>query len=59
VDLEVGEVRLSIPAPEDGEKWKNVVVPNVMVIREDGVPTPVNYELRDDGGVDSPLQHPL
>ena len=55
VDLEVGAVRLSIPPPEDEEKWKNVVVPNVMVIREDGVPMPVNYELRSDDGADSLL----
>lgn len=55
VDLEVGAVRLSIPPPEDEEKWKNVVVPNVMVIREDGVPMPVNYELRSDEGADSLL----
>lgn len=55
VDLEVGAVRLSIPPPEDEEKWKNVVVPNVMVLREDGVPLPVNYELRSDDGADSLL----
>ena len=48
-------LRLSIPPPEDEQKWKNVVVPNVMVVREDGVPVPVNYELRSDDAEDSPL----
>jgi hypothetical protein len=55
VDWEVGALRLSIPPPEDEQKWKNVVVPNVMVVREDGVPVPVNYELRSDDAEDSPL----
>jgi len=45
-DWEDGAVRLSIPPPEDEEKWKNVVVPPVMVIGEDGRPVPVDYELK-------------
>lgn len=55
VDWEGGAVRLSIPPPEDGEKWKTVVVPNVTVIGDDGVPRPVDYELRDADAVDFPL----
>jgi hypothetical protein len=55
VDWEGETVRLSIPPPEDGEKWKNVVVPNVMVTGEDGVPMPVNYELKNADETDSPL----
>jgi hypothetical protein len=50
VDWEVGAVRLSIPPPEDEEKWKNVVVPSVMVIGEDGVVAPVSYELKSADG---------
>jgi hypothetical protein len=46
VDWEVGAVRLSVPPPEDGEKWKSVVVPPVMVVGEDGHPVPVDYELK-------------
>lgn len=45
-DWEDSAVRLSIPPPEDGEKWKNVVVPPVMVMGDDGRPVPVNYELK-------------
>lgn len=45
-DWEDGAIRLSIPPPEDPKKWKHVVVPNVMVIGADGVPTPVDYELK-------------
>ena len=55
VEREGEAVRLSIPPPEDEEKWKNVVVPNVMVIMADGVPMPVDYELRNGVGEDSPL----
>lgn len=43
---EDGAVRLSIPPPEDEEKWKNVVVPPVMIIGENGHPVPVDYELK-------------
>jgi hypothetical protein len=55
VEWEGDTVRLSISPPENEEKWKNVVVPNIMVIREDGVPMPVNYELKNADETDSPL----
>jgi hypothetical protein len=55
VDWEVGAMRLSIPPPEDEQKWKNVVVPNVMVIGEDGFAMPVNFELKSADGAGSPL----
>lgn len=46
VDSENEAVRLTIPPPEDPEKWKRVVVPAVMYIGADGVPTAVDYELK-------------
>jgi hypothetical protein len=48
-DWENEAVRLSIPPPEDPEKWKHVVVPSVMVIGEDGRVVPVDYELKSVG----------
>jgi hypothetical protein len=54
-DWKEGAVRLSIPPPEDEEKWKNVVVPPVMVIGEDGHPVPVDYELKSSEAEDSTL----
>lgn len=54
-DWEGEAVRLSIPPPEDEAKWANVRVPNVMVIGKDGVPRPVDYELKDEDGMDVPL----
>jgi hypothetical protein len=55
VDWEGETVRLSISPPGDEEKWKNVLVPNVIVIRDDGTPMPVDYELKSADEVESPL----
>jgi hypothetical protein len=54
-DWEDEGVRLSMPPPENEEKWKQVVVPPVMVIGEDGVPKPADYELKDAKSADSQL----
>ena len=55
VESEEQAVRLSIP-PLDERDWSHVVVPNVMFMREDGFPSPVDYELREvDADVDFPV----
>ena len=57
VDWEGGvdSVRLSIPPPPDENEPSSCLVPNVMEIGTNGVPKPVNYELKDENGEDSPL----
>ena len=45
-DWEEEAVRLTVPPPEDEEKWKRVVVPSVMVVGEDGRAVAVDYELK-------------
>jgi len=47
VEREGDSVRLNFPPPQDDVKWENMVVPNVVMIGDDGVPKPVNYELRN------------
>lgn len=57
VDLEASAdtVRVSIPPPLDENEPSSCRVPNVMEIGANGVPKPVNYELTDENGEDSPL----
>lgn len=55
VDWEGKTVRLSIAPPENSEKWKNVVVPKVMVVGENGNPMPVNYDLKNTDETEWPL----
>ena len=47
-------VRLSIPTPAD-ERNLNYTVPNLIAVLDDGTITPINRELPDGDGGDSPL----
>jgi hypothetical protein len=47
LELEGDVVRLSVPPPEDPERWTNPVVPSVVVLNADGTIAPVDYELQE------------
>ena len=55
VDWDGDSVRLGPPAPCDLTDAEICKVPNVIEVLEDGTIRPINYELRDDDGPDSPI----
>ena len=47
---EDGSVRLYTPPPVDENQWESEPVPNVIEMQENGMPRPIDYELKADEG---------